>query len=456
MVADVARLSGQEFSGRQTGTEDDLHSAAFVAERFASLGLQPAGDLPLTGSQPGLLWVQAQTVAARSIQAPAILEWTSHSATASARLGPDFLPILDAPSAQIAAPLVFVGYGIADPGHDFDNYAGLDVRGRVALFLRGKPESYAFPVTHADKERAARAHGAVATLTATGPVLSAYEARRGIGGAPMAFVNQPHDSEALPGAWISTELAEQLLAADGRSLREAQEQASRPGPAPSVSTNILLRLAWESRQASGSLNNVIGAVNGQDPALREHTLVIGAHRDHFGRQAGLLFPGADDNASGTAVLLAVARAFAEAGVAPKRTVLFVSFSGEEQGLLGSRLYVSRPPVPLSRTIAMLNVDHAGIGNGRLTVGLTGLAKETAMEAGRASGLADRLDLYGFFPGGDHVPFKEAGVPTVTIVSAGPHPHFHQPSDTAETVKPEILEAAARYLFTLAWQLANAE
>ena len=183
-------------------------------------------------------------------------------------------------------------------------------------------------------------------------------------------------------------------------------------------------------------------------------MIIGAHRDHFGRQAGLVFPGADDNASGTAVLLEVARLFAESGLSPKRSLLFVSFSGEEQGLLGSRLYVDHPTRPLANTVAMINIDHAGIGNGRLTVGVTGLDKSQAAKAGEHAGAGDRVDLFGFFPGGDHVPFKEAGVPTITIVSGGPHPHFHQPSDGSHTVRPEILELTVRYVVALAWQLAN--
>jgi Zn-dependent M28 family amino/carboxypeptidase len=104
---------------------------------------------------------------------------------------------------------------------------------------------------------------------------------------------------------------------------------------------------------------------------------------------------------------------------------------------------------------MINIDHAGIGNGRLTVGVTGIEKSQAMAAGQLSGLADKLDVFGFFPGGDHVPFKEAGVPTVTIVSGGVHPHFHQASDRPDTISPDILSTAARY--ALAWiiQAANA-
>ncbi len=96
---------------------------------------------------------------------------------------------------------------------------------------------------------------------------------------------------------------------------------------------------------------------------------------------------------------------------------------------------------------MINIDHAGIGNGRLTIGVTGFEKTLALEAGQVAGLADKLDVYGFFPGGDHVPFKEAGVPTITIVSGGIHPHFHQPTDTADTINPEIVHTVARYVLS---------
>ncbi|MCE9535807.1 MAG: M20/M25/M40 family metallo-hydrolase [Nitrospirae bacterium] len=202
--------------------------------------------------------------------------------------------------------------------------------------------------------------------------------------------------------------------------------------------------------------NVIALLTGTDPQLTREAIIIGAHRDHFGRQAGLLFPGADDNASGTAVMLEVARAMTASEVRSKRTVLFVSFSGEEQGLIGSRLFLQRSVVSIGSTRAMINIDHAGIGNGRLTVGVTGLDKSIAVEAGQTAGLTDKLDLYGFFPGGDHVPFKEAGIPTITVVSGGVHPHFHQPTDSADTINPEILQTVARYVLALTWQLVNVQ
>jgi Zn-dependent M28 family amino/carboxypeptidase len=218
-------------------------------------------------------------------------------------------------------------------------------------------------------------------------------------------------------------------------------------------TDATVELKWTSRVKTGTLFNVISIIRGHAPNADEAVL-LGAHRDHFGQQAGLLFAGADDNASGTAVLLEVARVLALAPSSPKRSVLVVSFSGEEQGLLGSRLYIEQPIVPLSKTIGMINVDHAGAGNGRLTVGVTGLEKSTAQRAGEVAGLSEKLDVFGYFPGGDHVPFKEAGVPTAAVVSGGVHPHFHQPGDTADTINPEILQSVARYVLTLTWQLAN--
>ena len=452
MLADVAHLSSPDFNGRQTGTADDLGSSLFVAERFKSLGLQPAGTEVLG---PGVqAWAMTETVTTTQVGKQPHLGFTSGSTAIVAHLGTDYLPVLDSSSVNVTAPVVFVGYGISDPARGFDEYAGLDVRKSIVLFFRGKPERYAAPVTHADKERVAREKGAVAFLTLTGPIMSAYESRRGIGGGPMAYDGHTDGEQSLPGCWISTAQAETIFSAQGHSLREIQEQLNHTLAPKSISTGVSAHLKWNSTQNPGTLMNVLGVFPGQDSSAKPDVVLIGAHRDHFGRQAGLLFSGADDNASGTAVLLEVARALTQSRLRPTRAILFASFSGEEQGLLGSKLYVRHPSRPLGNTVAMINVDHAGIGNGRLTVGVTGLPKSVATEAGQLAGLADQLDLFGFFPGGDHVPFKEAGIPTIAIVSAGAHPHFHQPTDTAETVQPEILQAVARYVLALTWQLAN--
>jgi peptidase M28-like protein len=350
---------------------------------------------------------------------------------------------------------VFVGYGISDPARNFDEYAGVEVRDRIVLFLRGKPDGYTGMVAQVDKVRTAHEKAAIAFLTATGPLITPYEARRGLSERPMASYGSSRD-HPLPGAWLSSEAVATIvedLSQERRSLRDIQERLNRREP-QSFPTGVRVRLAWDSSETRGLLYNVVASLPGYDHRVTDQTVLIGAHRDHFGRQAGLLFPGADDNASGTAVLLEIARVLATSGARPRRSVLFLSFSGEEESLLGSRLYVSRPSRPLKEAVAMINVDHAGIGNGRLTVGIAGLEQTIATEAGRLAGLADQLDLFGFFPGGDHVPFKDAGVPTIALVTSGAHPHFHQPSDTPDTLRPEILEAAARYVLALTWRLAN--
>jgi hypothetical protein len=449
MLADVKTLSGPEFNGRRTGTDDDLSSARFVAHRMTTLGLLPIGQ-PDQPPLPG--WAMTAPVRVTRIDGTPRLELSSGDHAIIAEHGADFLPILDSPPARVTAPLIFVGYGISDPARGYDDYAGMDVRDRVVLFLRGKPERYPVPVSHTEKERTAREKGAVAFITVTAPVRSAYEARRGANSRPAGSYGQAEGERPIPGCWMSTELADRVLAGMGRSLAQVQAELNGTGKPHAFLLHSAASLSWESADGTGLLVNIAGKIAGADPAAYE-AVVVGAHRDHLGRQGSLVFSGADDNASGTAVMLEVARVLQSLSATPKRSLIFVSFSGEEQGLLGSRLYVSQPPAPLRQTAAMINIDHAGVGNGRLTVGVTGLPKEFAQQAGAQANLSDKVEVFGFFPGGDHVPFKEAGVPTITVVSSGPHPDFHQPTDTADKVQPAILEATVRYVLALVWKLA---
>jgi len=461
MLADIRTLSAPRFNGRLAGSDDDVQSAKWVAQELAATTLQLPpimnGSLmfPFVSGKHGTpLGVMASIIPTSTIQPDPELRIGSVDQMTISSLGVDYLPVFDSPAAHIQSRISFVGYGIVDPARGIDDYAGVDVANRIVLFLRGKPDHYPKPVSHADKVRLARDHGALAYLTATGPILNPYEARRGVTGKPSAFYGQLPPDQAIPGAWISTALAEQILSgsdnAKGDRLQRLQEQLNKAPSSQSKETDRYVSLHWETTIQEGLLTNVVGLIPGTGP----DAIIIGAHRDHFGRPAGLLFPGADDNASGTAVMLEVARALVKSTLRPQRTILFVSFSGEERDLLGSRLYVNRPILSLPSTKAMINIDHAGIGNGRLTVGVTGLEKTVAQQAGEPAGLASKLDVFGFFPGGDHVPFKEAGMPTITVVSGGIHTHYHQPTDTADTISPDILMTTARYVLSLAWQLAN--
>jgi len=463
MLADVRTLSGPAFNGRRAGSEDDLRSAQWFARELTAGGvtLPLIDNSPLAvpfpdaekGIQRGLM---ASMVSTSLIEPDPVVRTGAADQLVTAQLGSDYLPVFDSPSADLQGQVVFVGYGIVDPAQGIDDYAGVDVKNCIVLFLRGKPDHYPSPVSHADKVRFARDRGALAYLTATGPIISPYETRRGATGRPSALYGQLSPDQTLPGAWISTKLAETLLAGSGDEsnrdhLRTLQEQLNNAPSARSRLVNRYASLHWKTTIADGLLTNVVGMIPGTGP----DTIIIGAHRDHFGRPAGLLFPGADDNASGTAVVLEVARALGKIGLRPQRTILFLSFSGHERDSLGSRLYTSRPVIPLGSTKAMINIDHVGVGYGVLILRVTELKKSTLKEAGYAVDLVNKLDYYGFLPGGDDEPFKEAGISTVSITSGGAHPHMHQPTDTADTINPEILQTIARYVLALTWQLANA-
>lgn len=425
-----------QFDGRQSGTPGGEATASYIASRLPEATLQPF------------------TLKTTQIDTPLRVEIQTEGHSTPLQRGQDFIPVMNAASTeQISAPVVFIGYGIGAPSQGLDEYAGISATGKVVLFLRGQPKGFAGRITHADKVKTARAQGAVAYLTVTGPVLSPYEQRRGMTSNPM-MLYEGMSAGAVPGFWIAPAVAETILRPTGRTLRSFQESLEKALVADAVETGASITIEMKRRRFDASATNVLAWWAGSDPELRTEIILLGAHHDHFGTQGGLVFPGADDNASGTAALLEIARVLSTTGIKPKRSILFVSFAGEEQGLLGSQFYVSHPASPLKGVKAMVNVDHAGVGNGKITVGLSRLEKAVAQTAAEKIGLGDRLELFGLFPGGDHVPFAEAGVPTATIVSSGPHPDFHRPTDRPEKIDPELLAAVTRYTLSLVWALAN--
>lgn len=430
-VRDLAR-----FAGRQSGTPGGEATVSYVTSR-----------LPKTTLQPFML----KTI---QIDTPLHVEIQTEGHSTPLQNGQDFIPVMNGASAElISAPVVFVGYGIEAPSQGLDEYAGISATGKVVLFLRGQPKGFTSRITHVDKVNTARAKGAVAYLTVTGPILSPYEQRRGMTSDPM-MLYEGVGAGALPGFWLAPAMAETILRPTGRTMRSFQENLDKALAAHSDETGASIIIEMKRRRFDTSASNVLAWWAGSDPELREETIVLGAHHDHFGIQGGLVFPGADDNASGTAALLEIARVLSATGIRPQRSILFVSFAGEEQGLLGSQFYVSNPPRPLSTVKAMVNIDHAGVGNGKITVGLSRLEKAVAQTAAGKIGLGDRLELFGLFPGGDHVPFAEAGIPTATIVTSGSHPDFHRPTDRPEKIDPELLATVTRYALSLVWSLAN--
>lgn len=457
IIQDIEDLSNPNFQGRQAGTPGGEKSAHFVAKRFKTLGLTPVIQ---KNNKPSVQkWYQSTPLTATQLLEPALVNLfptknQENSTTMSLQIGKDYIPVLDSPAVDLTSPVVFVGYGINDPARGIDDYQNVNVRNRIVLFFRGKPSTYSSWITHQEKIQMAQEKGAAGFLTVTGPLLNRYEARKGLGQTPLAIYSTTPENRPIAGAWLSGTVLDQHLATINESLELLQRQANAKPGKGSRPLPLVAHLSWDTHQIPGVLNNVLGLLPGQDPILRNEIILIGAHRDHFGEQAGLRFPGADDNASGTAVMLEVARCLTEDAKKLKRSILFISFDGEERGLLGSRRYVTNPGVPLDRTMAMINLDHVGVGNGTLTVGVTRLDNSIAQQAATHAGLTKKIKLYGYFPGGDHVPFYEVGVPTITIVSAGVHPHFHQPSDTTKEIDPEIVTMASQYVLALINLLAN--
>ncbi len=457
ILQNIEELSNARFNGRQAGTSGGEQAAHFVANQYRAMGLIPV--MPATNEPSSIQWFQDSPLTGRHILAPALVNITSSQnpgqrTSSSLQIGKDYLPILDSPAVNLTTPIVFVGYGISDPARRVDAYRDLNVRNRTVLFLRGKPSSYPRWITLKEKVQTAQEKGAAGFLTVTGPLLSRYERRKGLGQIPLAMYSSTPDDHSIPGAWINGETLNQQLLTFHESLERLQNQAnSNPGQV-SRPLPLVIHLGWETQEETGAMRNVIGMIPGHDPTLRDDSILIGAHRDHFGAQAGLVFPGADDNASGTAVMLEVAKHFTKEGKAPKRSILFVSFDGEERGLLGSKYYVNNPAHPLNQTVTMINLDHVGVGNGALTVGVTHSDKLITQEAANLVDLQEKIKIYGYFPGGDHVPFYKRNVPTITIVSAGVHAQFHQSSDTSKEIDPNIVSTATKFVISLVNLLAN--
>jgi Zn-dependent M28 family amino/carboxypeptidase len=202
---------------------------------------------------------------------------------------------------------------------------------------------------------------------------------------------------------------------------------------------------------------VIALLEGSDPALKDQVVLLGAHLDHVGGQGDVYYPGANDNASGSAAVLAIARAMAGREGRPRRSMAFALWSSEEAGLFGTRNFVEHPPFPLERVVAYLNFDCVGhgdsieVGGGEEYPGFWNAAREID-RSGRGLMVADTRGG----GGADAQPFQQAGIPNLYFASRFSYAHLHQPTDRPETLNPPLLAAVARLGRDLAWKIAQAE
>jgi hypothetical protein len=425
----VEVLAGPDHAGRRSGTPEGVRAARLIARWLAEAGLQPGGN--------GGSFLQAFVLESEFAPAPrSRLEVEGQ--TGEIPLGTAWTPHGGSRAGEVTGPLAFVGHGIA--GYDgWDDYAGVDVRGAVAIALEGGPPHRPdVQASRLEKLILARQRGATALLI-VGQTLPSPRAT----GAPVALAS---------GA-VTTAGADALLAAAGHSV-DALERRIAGGVPASFRSRATVRLRIEFAATDVTAHNVIGILPGRDPALAHEAVLIGAHHDHVGMVGGAVHPGADDNASGTAVALGLARAFAAAGGAA-RTLVFAFFGAEELGLIGSGHYVGQPAWPLERTVAMLNFDMVGrMRQDRLMVGGVdsgaGLGALVAAAA-RAAGVRAELRASPFAPS-DHSRFYTAGTP-VLFFFTGLHEDYHRPGDTADKINAagmaRVAEVAARVVLDLA-------
>jgi hypothetical protein len=451
---DIFELASPAYAGRQAGTPGDWKAALFMAQRFSRLGFKGAartgGQLPVPVQLPQILapFFQPFSLPLHRLVSPLKLSLTRGADSLSAYPGRDFIPLIDSPSASLTARITFAGYGLAD------DLKGRLIDGKVLLILNGSPKGLRKSYRLSAKVAEARKAGARALLLVTGPELTRYQRGWGIGQKVSAGYSRLNKEEGLPVVHITARLAGWILR--DKSLKELQIKLDRLNGPIVFDTDARVSMEINSQYyPQAPAVNVLAKWEGTSKGKEQQWVVIGAHRDAYGQHAGgLFFPGADDNASGSAILLSLAKAIAGQAKRWPRGILLVSFSGEEIGLLGARFFVSGPPVPLNKIAAMINIDAVGVGNGKVAIGLSGVKRELVERAAAGQGIDRGIEVFGYFPGGDHVPFHQQGINTIVLYGSGGHPDMHQPGDSPEKIDSELAADIARLALGLVEELAQ--
>ena len=423
----VKVLAAPATKGRRTGTDGGRFAEDWVQSVMGELALDP-----MDGEG---IYLHTFTYGAKDVVAPIAVSIDGKALAYRT----DFTELTYTGDGTVEAEVVFVGYGISAKDRGWDDYDGVDVKGKVVLAIRGAPTSregdFAQERLIGWKSAFAASRGAAAFLLVEGASPVA-------GGTLQERYHRP----ALPAVWISTAAADRALAKKGATLDTLRRARDAGDPGRSFATGTTARVEVHGRFApSAQARNLLGGFHGRDPDLRGEVVVVGAHLDHLGVDpTGAVYPGADDNASGVAVILELARTLRANRWKPPRTVVFCAFAGEEQGLVGSRRLVAELPFPHDAVVAMLNVDAVGVGKPEVAAG--GREAHPAFWArslARVPGGTAVLTPFRAEPSSDHWPFLEHGIPALFFRTNGDHPAYHTPADTADTVKSEVLEAAAR-------------
>lgn len=438
------QLAGPDFAGRLTGDAGYTAAAHWAADQFRAWGVQPlfGGSFLQAYSSPYTVIDQAAMTL--------ILPGKDGAAPTEVPLeaGKDFLPLLFSDSGDHTAAVVFAGWGISAPELGYDDYAGLDVSGKFVLCFRGTPDRRDQRYTDYDQHRTrmetARRKGALGIIY--------------IYNEPQANPNGDWLAGFTP-AEISSTIADRILAERNIKSDDLRADLSRYHHPLSFPLETRIHFQVRSRHfPNGTGYNIAGYVEGSDPVLKKECVVLGAHFDHCGAHMGMIFPGANDNASGSAAVMEAARAFAQAESRPKRSVMFVLFGGEEMGLMGSHYFAEHLGYGFSKYVGMLNFDMVGEGDGAWC-GYSAQPESLKATIDRAdAGLkllrGGRAISHIGVRSSDFAPFFLKGIPCVSFSSNGPHLAYHQPGDTIYRINPDILAGITRLGARTAWYLAD--
>lgn len=446
----VEKLVSEEFAGRLSGTEGADKSAEWIANVFQMYGLTPGG----TKDEDSYL--QPFNVPLFEIQRPTSLSILSEKLTDPLVYNRDYTVMPFSGGGSIQAPVVFAGYGISNPSQNYDEYAKIDARNSIVVIIRKSPAFSTFSDIHqsfTNKIKLAKEKGVKGILFVDTPNEK----------NPYPMNMKPvyaHSSEDLPIFFISFQLANILLASVSNDLQSIVDQIEEQQKPASIALDIMLEMTCTVHKSIEETSNVIAYL----PARNETTdsILITAHYDHLGADHidGSLYAGANDNASGTGTMMEIARALTQQCFTLDLNIVFIAFSGEEEGLLGSFHYVRNPLFPIKNIRAVFNMDMVGTGTGNL---LAGISKSYYPELHSAlKNSAEDLDINLTFheglvrSGSDHYPFHMEKIPNVFFFRSNPEGlgGYHTPEDTLDTVDPKNLEETGRVLVLALMELSE--
>ena len=488
IAAHVRFLADDLLEGRKSGTRGHRVAEAYVASVFEAAALEP-------GAAEGS-FLQAVPLRHASVERQRSSVAVHARGRRSALVpGTDYVLIADVlrTESSVRAPVIFVGHGVSAPGLGHDDYAGVDVRGAAVAVLGGAPERFpeharAWYSSPRIKHETAAAHGAVGVLTLRSPDderdVPWRHVRRHAEAGTTRWVGAegvPHGvrPEIQGEALLSRDGAEKLFARAGRSLQRALRDVKAGRPA-ALRLPVEIEILTRSRHTPVVSQNVLARLPGSDPALSGESVVFTAHLDHLGRRGSdgdTLHNGAYDNASGVAMLLEIARAFAAAPRPPRRSVLFAAVTAEELGLLGSDFLAEHPPPGAGTIVANLNLDMVlmleevedVVAYGAQHSTLGAIVEEEA-SALRLAISPDPIPEQAVFVRSDQLSFVRRGIPSIFLEvghgRGGRHRQrmelwmrdvYHTPED--EPDQPMHLESGARFAllnFRVGWRVADAQ